>query len=101
MSRERWQRGILCRVGDPVIRGRAAQFSQEDLPPKVAWLVQEAAAEFEVFSMREPPHAIFATVGISEHLGHAGAIGTAKVEGDMDAAFWDVLRVPAIHRRAA
>ena len=26
VSRERRQRGILCRVGDPVVRGRAAKF---------------------------------------------------------------------------
>ena len=68
MSRERRQSGILCRIGDPVVRGRASQFPQEDLPPVVAWLIQETAAEFEVLSMRaergtwEPSHAVFATV---------------------------------------
>ena len=65
------------------VGGRAAQFAQEDLPAVMAWLVKETAAEFEVLSMRaergtwEPPHAVFATVLICEHLRHTGAIGTA------------------------
>ena len=102
VRRERRQGGILCRIGDPVVRGRAAQFPQEDLPAVMAWLVKETAAEFEVLSMRaqratwEPPHAVFATVLIREHLRHAGAIGTAKVEGDVDSIRWDVMRAPAI-----
>ena len=94
MSRERRQSGILCRIDDPVVGGRAAQFPQEDLPAVVAWLVQETAAEFKVFSMRaerstwEPPHAVFATVLLREHLRHAGAIGTAEVEGDVNSITW-------------
>ena len=106
VSRERRQSGILCRIGDPVVRGRTSQFPQEDLPPVVAWLIQETAAEFEVLSMRaerstwELSHAVFATARFREHLGHAGAIGTAKVEGDMDSITWDVLQVAAIKPRA-
>ena len=87
VGRERRERGILCRVGNPVTRGRAAKFTQEDLPPVMARFVQEAPAELKVLSMRaerstwKPPPAVFSTVLVGEHLRHAGAVGTTEVEG--------------------